>query len=75
MIQTLHSKAGDSIDRILHGCVEEKTLDNVTAVMIGFKNLEELCEKGYRPPHQEEIPESLMEHENVEDEQEKLYAQ
>jgi protein phosphatase PTC2/3 len=47
---TLHSKAGDAIDRILHACINEKTLDNVTAVMIGFKNLEEMCDKGYRYP-------------------------
>lgn len=69
---TLHTKAGDSIDRILHGCVEEKTLDNVTAVMIGFKNMEELTEKGYRTPKTESIPESLMESENVEEELEKV---
>jgi protein phosphatase PTC2/3 len=63
--RTLHSKAGDGIDRLLHGCVEEKTLDNVTAVLIGFKHLEELIEKGYRHSFQKVIPESLMESEDL----------
>lgn len=47
---TLHSRAGDAIDRTLHCCINNKTLDNVTAVMIGFKNLEELVDKNYRFP-------------------------
>ncbi len=32
------------IDNVLNQCIEHKTLDNVTAVIIGFQALEALCE-------------------------------
>ena len=36
----MHERCGASIDSILNGCIEQKTLDNVTAVIIGFKSYE-----------------------------------
>lgn len=42
--QTMHEKSGLVIDQILNDCVEQKTLDNITAVMIGFKGFERICE-------------------------------
>ena len=41
----MHERCGLSVDAILNGCVESKTLDNVTAVVIGFKNYEQIIEK------------------------------
>ena len=42
--QTMHEKSGLVIDQILNHCVEQKTLDNITAVMIGFKGFERISE-------------------------------
>lgn len=33
------------IDNVLNQCIEHKTLDNVTAVIIGFQSLETMCDK------------------------------
>ena len=38
--RSIHEKCGQAIDKILHKCVWDKTLDNITAVIIGFENFE-----------------------------------
>jgi protein phosphatase 2C family protein 2/3 len=42
---TVHQRCGSAIDMVLHECVNEKTLDNITAVIIGFSNLETQVDK------------------------------
>lgn len=42
---TVHQRCGSAIDMLLHECVNEKTLDNITAVIIGFGNFESHVEK------------------------------
>lgn len=42
---TVHQRCGSSIDMLLHECVNEKTLDNITAVIIGFQSYETHVEK------------------------------
>jgi serine/threonine protein phosphatase PrpC len=37
---SMHQKAGLVVDKVLHECVNFKTLDNITAVMIAFNNFE-----------------------------------
>jgi len=44
-ITTVHEKCGQSVDAVLNGCVNRKTLDNITAVIIGFNRYEEQTEK------------------------------
>jgi protein phosphatase 2C family protein 2/3 len=38
-----HERSGQMIDNLLNSCIERKTLDNVTAVLIGFQSLESLA--------------------------------
>ena len=40
---SIHQKSGLAIDKILHECVYDKTLDNITAVMIAFENFENVA--------------------------------
>ena len=42
---TVHQRCGSAIDMVLHECVNEKTLDNITAVIIGFSNFEAHVDK------------------------------
>lgn len=42
--QNVHERSGNMVDTILTSCVENKTLDNITAVLIGFKGLEKIIE-------------------------------
>jgi serine/threonine protein phosphatase PrpC len=42
---TVHQRCGSAIDMLLHECVNEKTLDNITSVIIGFQNYETQVEK------------------------------
>lgn len=37
-----HERSGQMIDNVLNSCIEHKTLDNVTAVLIGFQSLESM---------------------------------
>jgi serine/threonine protein phosphatase PrpC len=37
---TVHARCGSSVDSVLHDCVNKKTLDNITTVIIGFSNYE-----------------------------------
>ena len=37
-----HERSGASIDELLISCVEQKTLDNITAVIIGFNGLDRI---------------------------------
>jgi hypothetical protein len=49
--------------------VQEKTLDNVTAVLIGFKNIEEMFDKQFKLQDLPDKPiESMMDDENLIDE-------
>ena len=46
--------------------MQEKTLDNVTAVLIGFKNIEEMFDKHFKLTDLPEKPvETMMEDENL----------
>lgn len=42
---TVHQRCGSAIDMMLHECVNEKTLDNITSVIIGFQNYETHVDK------------------------------
>ena len=42
---TVHQRCGSATDMVLHECVNEKTLDNITAVIIGFSKLETQVDK------------------------------
>lgn len=49
--------------------MQEKTLDNVTAVLIGFKNIEEMFDKQFKLQDLPDKPiESMMDDENLIDE-------
>jgi hypothetical protein len=43
-MQDLHEKSGLIIDGVLNACVDNRTLDNITAVLIGFKGIERIME-------------------------------
>ena len=42
---TVHARCGQSVDKVLNTSVEEKTLDNITAVVIGFQSFENIIDK------------------------------
>ena len=42
---SVHARCGLAVDGVLNGCVELKTLDNITAVLIGFQSFEKVIEK------------------------------
>ena len=42
---SVHARCGLGVDGVLNGCVNSKTLDNITAVLIGFQSFEKLIEK------------------------------
>lgn len=42
---TMHARCGSSVDGVLNQCVNQKTLDNITCVIIGFNGFEKLIEK------------------------------
>lgn len=44
----MHEKSGHAIDALLNQCVNFKTLDNITAVLVGFKGIERMAQ-GKRP--------------------------
>ena len=45
----VHDRCGAAVDKILVTCVEAKTLDNITAVIIGFNGFEKMTNiKGYQ---------------------------
>ena len=41
----MHARCGASVDAALNECVNQKTLDNITCVIIGFNNFEKMIEK------------------------------
>ncbi len=44
----VHERCGAAVDNVLVTCVEQKTLDNITAVIIGFNGFEKMTSlKGY----------------------------
>lgn len=43
--QTVHARCGQAVDMVLNQTVNEKTLDNITAVIIGFQSFEKMIEK------------------------------
>ena len=49
----MHSRCGEFIDIILNSCVEAKTLDNITAVVIGFPSCERLLDPSKNLHHDE----------------------
>lgn len=48
-------RSGAIIDSVLNSCVEFKTLDNITAVMIGFRGLGKIVESKRPSVHATEI--------------------
>ena len=42
---SVHARCGLSIDTALNECVEQKTLDNITCVIIGFQSFENMIDK------------------------------
>ena len=42
---TVHARCGLSIDTTLNECVDQKTLDNITCVIIGFQSFENMIDK------------------------------
>lgn len=42
---TMHARCGTSVDAVLNECVNQKTLDNITCVIIGFNNFEKLIDR------------------------------
>ena len=42
---SVHARCGQSVDKVLNTSVEEKTLDNITAVVIGFQSFENMIDK------------------------------
>lgn len=42
---SMHARCGSSVDGVLNQCVNQKTLDNITCVIIGFNGFEKLIEK------------------------------
>jgi hypothetical protein len=40
----VHERSGAIIDSVLNSCVESKTLDNITSVLIGFRGLGKIVE-------------------------------
>jgi len=40
---SMHERCGAAVDRILNSCVEHKTLDNITAVIIGLNGFEKMA--------------------------------
>ena len=43
--QSMHARCGAAVDAVLNTCVTEKTLDNITCVVIGFNNYEKMIER------------------------------
>ena len=43
--QTMHARCGAAVDASLNECVNQKTLDNITSVIIGFNNFEKLIDR------------------------------
>ena len=41
----MHSRCGAAVDAVLNQCVTEKTLDNITCVVVGFNNYEKIIER------------------------------
>lgn len=41
----MHARCGQAVDGVLNECVNSKTLDNITCVLIGFNNFEKLIER------------------------------
>ena len=41
----MHARCGSAVDASLNECVNQKTLDNITCVIIGFNNFEKLIER------------------------------
>lgn len=41
----MHARCGAAVDGSLNECVNQKTLDNITCVIIGFNNFEKLIER------------------------------
>lgn len=42
---SIHARCGSSVDACLNECVNQKTLDNITCVIVGFANYEKLIER------------------------------
>ena len=43
--RTMHARCGAAVDSSLNECVNQKTLDNITCVIIGFSNFEKLIDR------------------------------
>lgn len=41
----MHARCGAAVDGCLNECVNQKTLDNITCVIVGFNNFEKLIER------------------------------
>jgi len=41
----MHARCGAAVDQALNECVNQKTLDNITCVVIGFNNFEKMIDK------------------------------
>lgn len=41
----MHARCGAAVDSALNECVNQKTLDNITTVVIGFNNFEKMIDK------------------------------
>jgi len=41
----MHARCGAAVDATLNECVNQKTLDNITCVVIGFNNFDKLIER------------------------------
>ena len=39
-----HQISGNAIDTLMFNCVESRTLDNITGVLIGFEGFQRMCE-------------------------------
>lgn len=64
---SLHARCGASVDGVLNECVNQKTLDNITSVIIGFNSFEKLIERARTTgARNEKIRESMLEAETVE---------
>lgn len=63
----MHERSGAAIDSVLNTCVDFKTLDNITAVLIGFRGIEHLA-SGKRPLSSHEPTELNMDWEKLEKE-------
>lgn len=64
---SLHSRCGASVDGVLNECVNQKTLDNITSVIIGFNCFEKIIERARTTgARNDKIRESMLVAETVE---------